>query len=77
MKVLIIGYFLKHNGIGTADSSTGSAAIQSFYFDLSKEINAVVTIVFAFFVLGEKITILGAVGALITILGLFISEKKD
>ena len=121
--IAVAGYFLKHNGIGAADSSTGSAAIQSFYFDLSKEINAVrfsnpfnwinllflgvvanglcfaawnkacqiagtvkincgiylisvVTIVFAFFVLGEKITILGAVGALITILGLFISEKK-
>ena len=36
----------------------------------------VVTIIFAFFTLGEKITWLGAVGALITITGLFISEKK-
>ena len=36
----------------------------------------VVTIVFAFFTLGEKITLLGAAGALITIVGLFISEKK-
>ena len=36
----------------------------------------VVTIIFAFFTLGEKITLLGAVGALITIAGLFISEKK-
>ena len=36
----------------------------------------VVTIIFAFFTLGEKITWLGAFGAIITILGLFISEKK-
>ena len=36
----------------------------------------VVTIIFAFLVLGEKITLLGGVGALITITGLFISEKK-
>ena len=36
----------------------------------------VVTIIFAFFTLGEKITLLGAVGAVITITGLFISEKK-
>ena len=36
----------------------------------------VVTILFAFFALGEKITIMGAAGALITIAGLFISEKK-
>ncbi len=35
----------------------------------------VVTIVFAFFALGEKITLLGALGAGITIVGLFISEK--
>ena len=37
---------------------------------------SVVTIIFAFFVLGEKITVLGALGAIITIAGLFISEKK-
>lgn len=36
----------------------------------------VVTIIFAFFTLGEKITPLGAAGALITIVGLFISEKR-
>ena len=36
----------------------------------------VVTIIFAFFVLGEKITLLGGIGALVTITGLFISEKK-
>ena len=36
----------------------------------------VVTIVFAFFALSEKITPLGAIGAAITIAGLFISEKK-
>ena len=36
----------------------------------------VVTIIFAFFVLGEKITMLGAIGAIITIAGLFISERK-
>ena len=36
----------------------------------------VVTIIFAYFTLGEKITLLGAAGALITIIGLFISEKK-
>ena len=35
----------------------------------------VVTIIFAFFALGEKITILGALGAAITIAGLFVSEK--
>ena len=35
----------------------------------------VVTIIFAFFVLGEKITLLGALGAAITIVGLFVSEK--
>ncbi len=37
---------------------------------------SVVTIIFAFFVLGEKITLLGAIGAVITIAGLFISEKR-
>lgn len=37
----------------------------------------VVTIIFAFFALGEKITFLGALGAIITITGLFISEKKS
>ncbi len=36
----------------------------------------VVTIIFAFFTLGEKITLLGATGALITIAGLFVSERK-
>lgn len=36
----------------------------------------VVTIIFAFFTLGEKITWLGALGSVITITGLFISEKK-
>lgn len=36
----------------------------------------VVTIVFAFFVLGEPITWLGALGSIITITGLFISEKQ-
>ena len=35
----------------------------------------VVTIVFAFFVFGEEITVLGAIGAAVTIAGLFISEK--
>ena len=36
----------------------------------------VVTIIFAFFTLGEQITWLGALGAVFTITGLFISEKK-
>lgn len=36
----------------------------------------VVTIIFAFFTLGEKITVLGGLGAVLTIIGLFISEKK-
>ncbi|MCR4733412.1 MAG: DMT family transporter [Treponema sp.] len=36
----------------------------------------VVTIIFAFFVLGEKITLLGGIGAALTIAGLFISEKR-
>lgn len=36
----------------------------------------VVTIIFAFLALGEKITLLGAIGAAVTIAGLFISEKK-
>lgn len=38
---------------------------------------SVVTIIFAFFALGEKITLLGGIGAVITITGLFISEKKN
>lgn len=37
----------------------------------------VVTIVFAFFLLGEKISPLGLAGAVITIAGLFISGKKS
>lgn len=37
----------------------------------------VVTIVFAFFALGEKITLLGIIGAVVTITGLFISSKKS
>lgn len=36
----------------------------------------VVTIIFAFFALGEKITLMGGIGALLTIAGLFISEIK-
>jgi drug/metabolite transporter (DMT)-like permease len=36
----------------------------------------VVTIIFAFFTLGEQITWLGALGSVLTITGLFISEKK-
>ena len=35
----------------------------------------VVTIIFAFFALGEQITLMGAAGATITIAGLFISER--
>ncbi len=35
----------------------------------------VVTIIFAFFVLGEKISLLGALGAAVTIAGLFVSER--
>ena len=37
----------------------------------------VVTIVFAFFALGEKITVLGLIGTVITITGLFISGKRQ
>ena len=36
----------------------------------------VVTIIFAFLVLGEELTLLGGVGAAVTITGLFISERK-
>lgn len=36
----------------------------------------VVTIIFAFFALDEKITLLGGIGALLTITGLFLSEKR-
>ncbi len=36
----------------------------------------VVTIIFAYFALGEKITILNAIGSIITITGLFISSYK-
>lgn len=36
----------------------------------------VVTIVFAFLALGEELTLLGGLGAAVTITGLFISEKK-
>ncbi len=35
----------------------------------------VVTVIFAFFALGERITVPGAIGAMITIVGLFISER--
>ena len=36
----------------------------------------VVTILFAFFTLNEKITLLGGIGAVLTITGLFLSEKR-
>ena len=36
----------------------------------------VVTIVFAFFALGERISLMGACGGLLTITGLFISEHR-
>ena len=36
----------------------------------------VVTIIFAFFVLGEKISFMGALGAVLTIAGLFVSNIK-
>ncbi len=36
----------------------------------------VVTIIFDFFTLGEQITVLGGLGAVITIIGLFVSEKR-
>ncbi|MCR5724143.1 MAG: DMT family transporter [Treponema sp.] len=37
----------------------------------------VVTIVFAFFVLGERITLMGAAGAALTVAGLVISSRKS
>ena len=37
----------------------------------------VVTIIFAFFALGEKITPLGTLGSAVTIAGLFVSERKN
>lgn len=37
----------------------------------------VVTTVFAFFALGEKITLMGSVGTILTISGLFLSAKKS
>lgn len=36
----------------------------------------VVTIIFAFFALGEKISLMGIIGAILTIAGLFVSEIK-
>ena len=36
----------------------------------------VITIIFAFFVLGERISLMGAIGAALTICGLFLSEYK-
>ena len=119
--IAICGVFIKIKSQGMQNES---AALQSFYFDISKAVNlsrfsntlnwinllflgvvasglcfvawnkacqiagtvkiscgiyliSVVTIVFAFFALGEKITPLGAAGAFITIAGLFISEKKS
>lgn len=36
----------------------------------------VVTIVFAYFALGESISLMGAIGAVITIAGLFVSERR-
>ena len=36
----------------------------------------VVTVIFAFLFLGEKLTLLGALGTVITITGIFISERK-
>ena len=36
----------------------------------------VVTIIFAFFALGEKISLMGAIGAVLTIAGLFVSEIR-
>ncbi|MBQ7159441.1 MAG: DMT family transporter [Treponema sp.] len=36
----------------------------------------VVTIVFAFFALGERISLMGGIGAALTIAGLFLSEQK-
>ena len=35
----------------------------------------IVTIIFAFFVLGETISLFGAIGTAITIFGLFVSER--
>lgn len=37
----------------------------------------VVTIIFAFFILGEKISTMGAIGAALTITGLFVSEIRS
>ncbi|MBP5447409.1 MAG: EamA family transporter, partial [Treponema sp.] len=36
----------------------------------------IVTVIFAFFALGEQLTFLGAAGTAITIVGLFLSEKR-
>lgn len=36
----------------------------------------IVTVIFAFFALGERLTLLGAAGTAITIVGLFLSEKR-
>ncbi|MBP5283369.1 MAG: DMT family transporter [Treponema sp.] len=37
----------------------------------------VVTIIFAYFALGEKLSLMGAAGALIAIAGVFVSERKS
>lgn len=40
-------------------------------------LSPVVTIIFAFLILGDKITLMGSIGALLVILGLVLSEKKQ
>ena len=52
------------NSLGTVKATTGIYLIP------------VVTIVFAFFVLHEKMTVVGVVGSALTIIGLFLSIKK-
>ena len=73
MNLLFLGVFA--SGICFTTWSKACDIIGTVKVSCGLYLIPIVTIFFAFFVLGEKITLLGAAGSVITITGLFISEK--
>ncbi len=73
MNLLFLGVFA--SGICFATWNKACEIVGTVKVSCAIYLIPVVTIIFAFFALGEKITVLGAIGAVITIAGLFISER--
>lgn len=73
MNLLFLGIFA--SGICFATWNKACEIVGTVQVSCAIYLIPVITIIFAFFALGEKITMLGAIGAVITTAGLFISER--